>query len=332
MVFGAFRIRFRRRRFYFYPLWSTALLKIGVVGAGNVGATTAQLISQQELAREVILLDIAEGIPQGKGLDMAESSPVERFDTLITGTNDPEALTGCGIVVITAGIARKPGMSRDDLLSTNADVVGTVGEHVARFAPGAIVITVTNPLDVMTYVTFKKTGFPPERVVGMAGVLDTARYRYFLARELDVSVEDVTAFVLGGHGDSMVPLPRYTTVAGIPITELLDASAIDRIVQRTRDGGAEIVGHLKTGSAYYAPASAVTEMVRAIVRDKKRILPCAAYLTGQYGISDLFVGVPVKLGAAGVEGIIEIGLTPDESSALLASASEVRAAVSQLDL
>lgn len=307
-------------------------MKIGVVGAGNVGATTAQLISQQELAREVILLDIAEGIPQGKGLDMAESSPVERFDTLITGTNDPEALTGCGIVVITAGIARKPGMSRDDLLSTNADVVGTVGEHVARFAPGAIVITVTNPLDVMTYVTFKKTGFPPERVVGMAGVLDTARYRYFLARELDVSVEDVTAFVLGGHGDSMVPLPRYTTVAGIPITELLDASAIDRIVQRTRDGGAEIVGHLKTGSAYYAPASAVTEMVKAIVRDKKRILPCAAYLTGQYGISDLFVGVPVKLGAAGVEGIIEIGLTPDESSALLSSASEIRAAVSQLDL
>ena len=307
-------------------------MKIGVVGAGNVGATTAQLISRQELAREVILLDIAEGIPQGKGLDMAESSPVERFDTLITGTSDPEALTGCGIVVITAGIARKPGMSRDDLLSTNADVVGTVSEHVARVAPGAIVITVTNPLDVMTYVTFKKTGFPPERVVGMAGVLDTARYRYFLARELDVSVEDVTAFVLGGHGDSMVPLPRYTTVAGIPITELLDASVIDRIVQRTRDGGAEIVGHLKTGSAYYAPASAVTEMVKSIVRDKKRILPCAAYLTGQYGISDLFVGVPVKLGAAGVEGIIEIGLTPDESSALLASASEVRAAVSQLDL
>lgn len=307
-------------------------MKIGVVGAGNVGATTAQLISQQELAREVILLDVAEGIPQGKGLDMAESSPVERFDTLITGTNDPDVLTGCGIVVITAGIARKPGMSRDDLLSTNADVVGTVSEHVARVAPGAIVITVTNPLDVMTYVTFKKTGFPPERVVGMAGVLDTARYRYFLARELDVSVEDITAFVLGGHGDSMVPLPRYTTVAGIPVTELLEASAIDRIVQRTRDGGAEIVGHLKTGSAFYAPASAVTEMVKSIVRDKKRILPCAAYLTGQYGISDLFVGVPVKLGAAGVEGIIEIGLTPDESSALLSSASEIRAAVSRLDL
>ena len=307
-------------------------MKIGVVGAGNVGATTAQLISQQELAREVVLLDVAEGIPQGKGLDMAESSPVERFDTHILGTNDPEDLSGCGIVVITAGIARKPGMSRDDLLSTNADVVGGVSDHVARVAPNAIVIAVTNPLDVMTHVAFKRTGFPPERVVGMAGVLDTARYRYFLARELDVSVEDITAFVLGGHGDSMVPLPRYTTVAGIPVTELLDAATIDRIVQRTRDGGAEIVGHLKTGSAYYAPASAVTEMVKAIVRDKKRILPCAAYLTGQYGLSDLFVGVPVKLGATGVEGIIEIGLTPDESSALQASAAEVREAVASLDL
>ena len=307
-------------------------MKIGVVGAGNVGATTAQLISQQELAREVVLVDVAEGIPQGKALDMAESSPVERFDTRITGTNDPDALSNCGIVVITAGIARKPGMSRDDLLNTNAEVVGTVSEHVARVAPGAIVITVTNPLDVMTYVAFKKTGFPPERVVGMAGVLDTARYRYFLASELDVSVEDITAFVLGGHGDSMVPLPRYTTVAGIPVTELLDAATIARIVQRTRDGGAEIVAHLKTGSAYYAPASAVTEMVKSIVRDKKRVLPCAAYLTGQYGISELFVGVPVKLGANGVEGIIEIGLTPEESTALHASAAEVHTAVSSLNL
>jgi len=307
-------------------------VKIGVVGAGNVGATTTQLISQQELAREVVLLDVAEGIPQGKGLDMAESSPIERFDTQITGTNDPNDLSNCGIVVITAGIARKPGMSRDDLLATNADVVGTVSEHVARVAPNAIVITVTNPLDVMTYVSFKKTGFPPERVVGMAGVLDTARYRCFLAQELDVSVEDITAFVLGGHGDSMVPLPRYTTVAGIPVTELLDQPTVDRIVQRTRDGGAEIVGYLKTGSAYYAPASAVTEMVKSIVRDKKRILPCAAYLTGQYGISDVFVGVPVKLGAQGVEGIIEIGLTPEESTALLASASEVQEAVATLDL
>ena len=307
-------------------------MKIGVVGAGNVGATTAQLISQQELAREVVLLDVAEGIPQGKGLDMAESSPVERFDTRITGTNDPDALSGCGIVVITAGIARKPGMSRDDLLTTNADVVGGVSEHVARVAPDAIVITVTNPLDVMTYVAYKRTGFSPERVVGMAGILDTARYRYFLAEELDVSVEDITAFVLGGHGDSMVPLPRYTTVAGIPVGELLDQTTIDRIVQRTRDGGAEIVAHLKTGSAYYAPAAAVVEMVKSIVHDKKRILPCAAYLTGQYGINDIFVGVPVKLGTSGVEGIIEIGLTPDESDALLASASEVHEAVASLDL
>ena len=307
-------------------------MKIGVVGAGNVGATTAQMIAQQELGREIVLLDVAEGIPQGKGLDIAESSPVDRFDTLIKGTNDPEDLCNCGITVVTAGIARKPGMSRDDLLATNAEVVGSVCEHVARVAPNAIVITVTNPLDAMTHVAFKKTGFPPERVVGMAGILDTARYRYFLACELDVSVEDVTAFVLGGHGDSMVPLPRYTTVAGIPVSELLDQCAIDRIVQRTRDGGAEIVGHLKTGSAYYAPAAAVAEMVKAIVREKKRILPCAAYLSGQYGIHDLFVGVPVKLGGAGVEGIIEIGLTPDESKALHASAAEVQEAVLSLDL
>ena len=307
-------------------------MKIGVVGAGNVGATTAQLIAQQELAQDLVLLDVAEGIPQGKSLDMAESSPVERFDTHILGTNNVDDLADSDIVVITAGIARKPGMSRGDLLNTNAEVVGTVSEHVARVAPSAIVIVVTNPLDVMTYVAFKKSGFPPERVIGMAGVLDTARYRYFLARELDVSVEDITAFVLGGHGDSMVPLPRYTTVAGIPVTELLDAAAIERIVQRTRDGGAEIVGHLKTGSAYYAPASCVTEMVKSIVRDKKRILPCAAYLTGQYGINDLFVGVPVKLGASGVEGIIEIGLTETESAALHASAAEVQSAVAMLDL
>jgi malate dehydrogenase len=311
--------------------WSNAL-KIGVVGAGNVGATTAQLIAQQELAQDLVLLDVAEGLPQGKSLDMAESSPVERFDTHILGTNNSDDLVNSDIVVITAGIARKPGMSRDDLLNTNAEVVGSVSEHVARVAPNAIVIVVTNPLDVMTYVAFKKSGFPPERVIGMAGVLDTARYRYFLASELDVSVEDITAFVLGGHGDSMVPLPRYTTVAGIPVTELLDAAAIERIVQRTRDGGAEIVGHLKTGSAYYAPASSVSEMVKSIVRDKKRILPCAAYLTGQYGINDLFVGVPVKLGASGVEGIIEIGLTETESAALHASAAEVQSTVAMLEL
>ena len=306
--------------------------KIGIVGAGNVGATSAQRIAERELAREVVLLDVAEGIPQGKGLDMAESAPVERFDTRLIGTNDPSALAGCDLVVITAGIARKPGMSRDDLQATNADIVGTVSEGVREVAPNAIVIVVSNPLDVMTYVALQKTGFPPHRVVGMAGILDSARFRFFIAEALDVSVEDVTAFVLGGHGDSMVPLPRYSSVAGIPLTELLDGDTIDAIVQRTRDGGAEIVGHLKTGSAYYAPASAVAEMTAAIVRDKKRILPCAAYLTGQYGIHDLFVGVPIKLGAKGVESIIEIGLTPEETTALQKSADEVRENIAKLEL
>ena len=306
--------------------------KIGIVGAGNVGATSAQRIAERELAREVVLLDVAEGIPQGKGLDMAESAPVERFDTRLIGTNDPGALAGCDLVVITAGIARKPGMSRDDLQATNAEIVGTVSEGVRDVAPNAIVMVVSNPLDVMTYVALQKTGFPPHRVVGMAGILDSARFRFFIAEALDVSVEDVTAFVLGGHGDSMVPLPRYSSVAGIPLTELLDGDTIEAIVQRTRDGGAEIVGHLKTGSAYYAPASAVAEMAAAIVRDKKRILPCAAYLTGQYGIHDLFVGVPIKLGAQGVESIIEIGLTPDETAALQKSADEVRENIAKLDL
>lgn len=307
-------------------------MKIGVVGAGNVGATTAQLIAGKELAREVVLLDVAGGIPQGKGLDLAESSPVDRFDTHINGTNDIALLADSNIVVVTAGIARKPGMSRDDLLSTNADVVGSICEKLKTLAPKAIVIVVTNPLDTMAYVALKSTGFPPARVVGMAGILDSSRFRYFIASELDVSVEDVTAFVLGGHGDSMVPLPRYSSVAGIPLSELLDQSTIERLVQRTRDGGAEIVAHLKTGSAYYAPASAVTEMVAAIVKDKKRILPCAAWLTGQYGIHDLFMGVPVKLGAGGVEQIIEIGLTPDESQALLASAEDIRAGIGKLGL
>ncbi len=306
--------------------------KIGIVGAGNVGATSAQRIAERELAREVVLLDVAEGIPQGKGLDMAESAPVERFDTHLIGTNDPGALAGCDLVVITAGIARKPGMSRDDLQATNADIVGTVSEGVRDVASNAIVIVVSNPLDVMTYVALQKTGFPPHRVVGMAGILDSARFRFFIAEALDVSVEDVTAFVLGGHGDSMVPLPRYSSVAGIPLTELLDGDTIDAIVQRTRDGGAEIVGHLKTGSAYYAPASAVAEMTAAIVRDKKRILPCAAYLTGQYGIHDLFVGVPIKLGAQGVESIIEIGLTAEETAALQQSADEVRENIAKLEL
>ena len=305
-------------------------MKIAVVGAGNVGATAAQHIAERELARELILLDVAEGIPQGKALDLAEASPVDRFDTRVVGSSDSGSVSGSDIVVITAGLARKPGMTRDDLLSTNADIVGSVCERVKETAPGAIVIVVTNPLDAMAYVALKVTEFSPARVVGMAGILDSARFRYFIAGELDVSVEDVTAFVLGGHGDSMLPLPRYSSVAGIPLSELLDEAAIDRLVERTRNGGAEIVGHLKTGSAYYAPASAIAEMVAAIARDKKRILPCAAWLTGQYGIHDLFMGVPVKLGASGVEEIIEIGLTPDEQNAFQASAEAVRSSVRKL--
>ncbi len=305
-------------------------MKIAVVGAGNVGATAAQHIAERELARELILLDVAEGIPQGKALDLAEASPVDRFDTRVAGTSDSGSLSESDVVVITAGLARKPGMTRDDLLSTNADIVGSVCAHVKEIAPDAIVIVVTNPLDAMAYVALKVTEFSPARVVGMAGILDSARFRYFIAGELDVSVEDVTAFVLGGHGDSMLPLPRYSSVAGIPLSELLDATAIERLVERTRNGGAEIVGHLKTGSAYYAPASAIAEMVAAIVRDKKRILPCAAWLTGQYGIQDLFMGVPVKLGASGVEEIIEIGLTPEEQNAFQASAEAVRSSVRKL--
>ena len=305
-------------------------MKIAVVGAGNVGATAALHIAERELARELILLDVAEGIPQGKALDLAEASPVDRFDTRVAGTSDSGSLSGSDVVVITAGLARKPGMTRDDLLSTNADIVGSVCDRVKEIAPDAIVIVVTNPLDAMAYVALKVTEFSPARVVGMAGILDSARFRYFIACELDVSVEDVTAFVLGGHGDSMLPLPRYSSVAGIPLSELLDEAAIERLVERTRNGGAEIVGHLKTGSAYYAPASAIAEMVAAIVRDKKRILPCAAWLTGQYGIQDLFMGVPVKLGASGVEEIIEIGLTPEEQNAFQASAEAVRSSVRKL--
>jgi len=305
-------------------------LKISVVGAGNVGATAAQHIAERELARELILLDVAEGIPEGKALDLAQASPVDRFDTRVWGTSDSGSLSGSDIVVITAGLARTPGMTRDDLLTTNADIVGSVCERLKETAPDAIVIVVTNPLDAMAYVALKVTEFSPARVVGMAGILDSARFRYFIADELNVSVEDVTAFVLGGHGDSMVPLPRYSSVAGIPLSELLDEAVIERLVERTRNGGAEIVGHLKTGSAFYAPASAIAEMVAAVVRDKKRILPCAAWLTGQYGVHDLYMGVPVKLGASGVEEIIEIGLTPDEQNAFHSSAEAVRSSVRKL--
>lgn len=307
-------------------------MKIGIVGAGHVGATSAQKIAERELGREVVLVDIAEGLAKGLGLDLAQSAPVDGFNVKVWGTGEVDALAGAGIVVITAGIARKPGMSRDDLLITNAGIVRTVSEGIRRVAPDAILVVVTNPLDAMTYVAYRASGFRPERVVGMAGVLDTARYRTFIAEALDVSVEDVTAFVLGGHGDSMVPLPRYTSVAGIPLSELMDEAAIRQIVQRTRDGGAEIVAHLKMGSAYYAPAAAVAEMVGTIVRDRKRILPCAAWLTGQYGLQDIFMGVPVKLGARGVENIIEIGLTPEESRALHASAQSVRESLQKLSI
>lgn len=298
--------------------------KITVVGAGNVGATAAQRLAEKELAREVVLVDIVEGIPQGKGLDQWESAPVERFDTRVTGSNGYEEAAGSGIFIVTAGIARKPGMSRDDLLNTNAKIVREVSENIARVAPDAIVIMVSNPLDVMCYVAKETTGFSRERVIGMAGVLDTARYRSFLALELDVSVRDIQAMVLGGHGDTMVPLISYTTVAGIPVTQLIDRGRLDEIVERTRKGGAEIVQHLKTGSAYYAPSAGAVEMAEAIVRDQNRILPCAAWLEGEYGMEGLFLGVPCKLGRGGLKQILEVELTDEERAALEHSAEAVR--------
>jgi malate dehydrogenase len=304
--------------------------KITVVGAGNVGATAAQRLAEKELARTIVLIDIAEGIPQGKGLDQWESAPVEGFDSRIIGTNGYEEAAGSGIFIVTAGIARKPGMSRDDLLATNAKIVREVSENIARVAPDSIIIVVSNPLDVMCHVALEASGFPRERVIGMAGVLDTARYRSFLALEIDVSVEDIQAMVLGGHGDTMVPLISYTTVAGIPITQLVAADRLEEIVTRARKGGAEIVGLLKTGSAYYAPSAAAVQMAEAIVKDKKRILPCAAYLQGEYGISDLFLGVPCKLGRSGLEKVIEVELTEAERAALERSAEAVREPLSAL--
>jgi len=296
--------------------------KVTVVGAGNVGATAAQRLSEKELC-DVVLVDIVEGVPQGKGLDLAEAAPIEKHDAHLTGTNSYEASEGSDIVIITAGIPRKPGMSRDDLISTNAGIMKSVTREVAKRSPDAVIIVVSNPLDAMCHVAFTESGFPKNRVVGMAGVLDSARFRAFIAMELNVSVESTHAFVLGGHGDTMVPLPRYSTVAGIPITELLPEERIEAIVDRTRNGGAEIVGLLKTGSAYYAPASAAVEMAESILKDKKKILPCAAYLEGEYGFNDLFIGVPVKLGAGGVEEIIEIRLTDSEKAALKKSADAV---------
>ncbi len=298
--------------------------KITVVGAGHVGATCAQRLAEKELAREVVLIDIVEGIPQGKGLDQWESAPVEGFDSRIIGTNSYDAAADSEVFIVTAGIARKPGMSRDDLLKTNAGIVRSVSSEIARVAPNSIIVMVSNPLDVMSWVAMDATGFPRERVIGMAGVLDTARYRSFIALELDVSVEDIQALVLGGHGDTMVPLVRYTSVGGIPLTHFLSDERIEEIVQRTRKGGAEIVGHLKTGSAYYAPSSAAVQMVESIVRDKQRILPCAVYLTGEYGQEGIFLGVPCKLGENGLEEIIEIDLSDAEKAELEGSAAAVR--------
>jgi malate dehydrogenase len=297
--------------------------KVSIVGAGNVGATAAHWIAAKELA-DVVLIDVVEGIPQGKALDLLEAMPIEKRDVHVIGANDYAATAHSDIVVITAGIPRKPGMSRDDLLHTNYKIMSDVVTKVVAQSPEAILIIVSNPLDAMAQAAFKQSGFNRERVIGMAGILDSARFRTFIAEELNVSVENVTAFVLGGHGDTMVPLARYSTVAGIPITELIPKDRLDAIVQRTRDGGAEIVKHLKTGSAYYAPSAAAVEMVEAILKDKKKIVPCAVYLQGEYGIEGYYIGVPCKLGAAGLEQIIEIKLTAEEDAALKKSAEAVK--------
>ena len=300
-------------------------MKITVVGAGNVGASVAQRLVDRELANEVILTDVVEGMPQGKGLDMLESSPVLSSDVEIIGANSYDATAGSDIVVITAGIARKPGMSRDDLLATNAGILKSVTGQIAPLSPKSIIVVVSNPLDVMAYVALKVSGFDRTHVIGRAGVLDTARFRTFIATELKVSVEDVQAFVLGGHGDSMVPLVRYTSVAGIPLAEMMSADKIEKLVKRTRDGGAEIVSLLKTGSAYYAPSASVVQMVESIVKDKKRILPCSVYLKGEFGMSDVVIGVPVKLGKDGIEQVVEIKLTDSEKAELKKSADDVKA-------
>jgi len=303
--------------------------KVTIIGAGNVGATAAQRLAEKELC-DVVLIDIVEGVPQGKALDLTEAASIERHDSHLTGSNGYEASKDSDIVIITAGIPRKPGMSRDDLIATNAGIMKNVTRQVAELSPEAVLIIVSNPLDAMCHVAFETSGFPQNRVLGMAGVLDSARFRAFIAMEMNVSVESTHAFVLGGHGDTMVPLPRYSTVAGIPITELMSQERIDALVKRTANGGAEIVSLLKTGSAYYAPASAVVEMAESILKDKKKILPCAAYLQGEYGINDLFIGVPVKLGADGIEEIIQIDLKEDEQAALNKSADAVKELVEVL--
>jgi malate dehydrogenase len=303
--------------------------KITVIGAGNVGATCAQRAAEKELA-DVVLVDVVEGMPQGKSLDLCEASPVEKHDSRVTGSNDYAQTADSDIIIVTAGIARKPGMSRDDLIKTNAGIVQSVVGEAAKLSPNAVIIIVSNPLDAMCHVALKASGFPKERVIGMAGVLDSARFRYFIAEALDVSVENTHAFVLGGHGDTMVPLPRYSTVAGIPITELMKKDKIEELCKRTANGGAEIVSLLKTGSAFYAPASAAVEMAEAILKNKKKVLPCAVMLDGEYGYKDLYIGVPVKLGTGGVQEVVEISLTDDEKAALDKSADAVRGLVDTL--
>ncbi|MBL26783.1 MAG: malate dehydrogenase [Rhodospirillaceae bacterium] len=308
--------------------------KIALVGAGNIGGTLAHLAGLKELG-DVAMFDIADGLPQGKGLDIAESAPVDGFDANFTAGSDYSVIEGADVVIVTAGVPRKPGMSRDDLLNINTDVMRAVGGGIAKYCPGAFVICITNPLDAMVWALREICGLPHNMVVGMAGVLDSARFRYFIAEELKVSVEDVSAFVLGGHGDTMVPLPRYSTVAGIPLTDLvkmgwMTQERLDAIIQRTRDGGAEIVGLLKTGSAFYAPAASAIQMAEAFLRDKKRVLPCAAHLSGEYGVDGLYVGVPVVIGAGGVERIVEIPLTDEEQKAFDASVSAVRGLVERV--
>ncbi len=306
------------------------LTKISVVGAGNVGATLAQRLAEAELSKIVALVDIMEGIPQGKGLDILESAPVYGYDTQVVGSNTYDVIVGSEIVVVTAGSPRKPGMSRDDLLEINTKIMRDVCQNIKKNAPDAMVIIVSNPLDAMCHVALETTGFPHNRVFGMAGVLDSSRFATFIAEVLDVSVQDINAFVLGGHGDTMVPLTRYTTVAGIPVAELMPKDQLDAIVQRTRDGGAEIVKYLKTGSAFYAPSASVVAMVESIVKDKKRILPCAVYLTGQYNTNGLYVGVPVKLGKNGIEQVIEITLTAEEQAQFDKSTAAVKELVDAL--
>jgi malate dehydrogenase len=303
--------------------------KITIIGAGNVGATTAEQIVAAGLA-DVVLVDIVEGLPQGKALDLNEAAPVVGYDVQVSGTNDYADTADSKIIVVTSGLARQPGMSRDDLMAKNAGIVGSVVKQAAAYSPDAIIIVVTNPLDAMCHVALKASGFSPERIVGMAGVLDSARFRSFISDELEVSVRDIRGFVLGGHGDTMVPLPRYSTVGGVPITELMSAERIEALVERTRNGGAEVVALLKTGSAYYAPAASVVEMIEAILRDRRRVLPCAAYLRGEYGIDGLFVGVPIILGNGGVEKVIEIALTDDERAAFNRSADAVRGQLDKL--